>query len=378
MNTKHRKQQRFHRIKAERLRAASPTTIKRKSKNEVARAPKKGKTEKDRKNRTSTAQTLTAPLSALMDGPDFVPVRNVPLWVDRSAEMRRMEAKRQDGYIKRPLNAFMLYRYAYIDRARAWCLDNQQNNLSIIIGESWAMERDEVCSAYRQYATIEKANHRIAHPEYKFRPKRMNCHPRARSGTGFHGGDALAFKADQPIPTIEKAPICMPARWPTQPPTSTYNTATSKEPCWGPAPGVCSFCDYQWIATGVPQLPPWPPTHGLASTDFLQRMTQPYLSPSGATFSHPSPTKAKSMEPQPADISGNFLESVDISPTTTHAQAMTYSAVTSRYMTGDQQGDFYGRPGVSATCISGLEQRKVLTWCFGTEQDSSWMMGDSS
>ena len=126
---------------------------------------------------------LTAPLSVLMNGRDFVPVRNIALWVNRSAETRHLESKLRHGHIKRPLNTFMLYRSAYIDRAKAWCLENKQDTLSIILGQSWSLEPENLRNMYREYTRLEESNHRLAYPTYKFslRQTSLSCPQRQRN-----------------------------------------------------------------------------------------------------------------------------------------------------------------------------------------------------
>ncbi|KAF3031142.1 hypothetical protein E8E12_001164 [Didymella heteroderae] len=147
--------------------------------------------------------------------------------------MRRMGADLQNGHIKRPLNAFMLYRFAYINRARAWCLDNQQNNLSIIIGKSWFMENDGVCSAYREYAREEKVNHRIAHPDYKFRPKKLRIPLlQSNSSRGLDSDDATLLEENRSTPTNNSLTIERPWEKRTPCPALAYNAAAPAELDW--------------------------------------------------------------------------------------------------------------------------------------------------
>ncbi|KAK8168691.1 high mobility group box domain-containing protein, partial [Phyllosticta citrichinensis] len=91
-------------------------------------------------------------------------------WVNRSESVRREEVAKRHGYITRPMNSFMLYRSAYADRTKIWCLQNNHQVVSSVSGESWPMEPPEVREHYNDLAKLERLNHQKAHPEYKFCP----------------------------------------------------------------------------------------------------------------------------------------------------------------------------------------------------------------
>ena len=114
---------------------------------------------------------LTAPLSVLTKDMD-VPCKDIDAWVHRSAETRRKEQEKRQGYITRPMNSFMLYRSAYADRTKAWCEQNNHQVVSSVAGESWPMEPEEVRNQFNEWAKIERANHQAAHPDYKFSPSK--------------------------------------------------------------------------------------------------------------------------------------------------------------------------------------------------------------
>ena len=101
-------------------------------------------------------------------------------WVNRSADVRRKEAEKRNGYITRPMNSFMLYRSAYAERAKAWCLQNNHQVVSSVAGESWPLEPAEVRNRFNEYAKIERINHQNAHPTYKFSPSKAAAPPRKR------------------------------------------------------------------------------------------------------------------------------------------------------------------------------------------------------
>jgi hypothetical protein len=117
------------------------------------------------------ASKLTTPLSEWIDSLDCVPARDVGAWVSRSIRSRHEETRQRRGRITRPLNSFMLYRSAYIERAKAWCRDNRQSYLSSFIAESWLLEKPQLRRLYAEYASIEKKTHRLAYPMYVFYPK---------------------------------------------------------------------------------------------------------------------------------------------------------------------------------------------------------------
>ncbi|KAF2461109.1 high mobility group box domain-containing protein, partial [Lineolata rhizophorae] len=93
-------------------------------------------------------------------------------WVNRSAEVRRQEVEKRNGYITRPMNSFMLYRSAFAERTKEWCLQNNHQIVSSVSGESWPMEPPEVREMYNELAKIERLNHQAAHPDYKFSPSK--------------------------------------------------------------------------------------------------------------------------------------------------------------------------------------------------------------
>ncbi|RDH26512.1 hypothetical protein BDQ94DRAFT_164430 [Aspergillus welwitschiae] len=83
---------------------------------------------------------LPCPLSALPNGMQHIPVRDMYAWVHRPVETRRQEALQRHGRIPRPTNPFILYR----------------------------MEAPHIRKKYKMLAVMEKRNHAGAHPEYRF------------------------------------------------------------------------------------------------------------------------------------------------------------------------------------------------------------------
>lgn len=131
------------------------------------------KSKKAKKSKLDKSKTphLTAPLSVLTKDMD-VPLKDMDEWVHRPAEVRRQEVEKRNGYVTRPMNSFMLYRSAYAERTKQWCLQNNHQVVSSVSGESWPMEPPEVREQFNEWAKIERANHAAAHPDYKFSPSK--------------------------------------------------------------------------------------------------------------------------------------------------------------------------------------------------------------
>lgn len=115
---------------------------------------------------------LTKPLSELTRDYDELPIKNMDSWVHRSAEVRKQEVEKRNGYITRPMNSFMLYRSAFAERTKMWCLQNNHQVVSSVSGESWPLEPVAIRDKYNELAKIERTNHQSAHPGYKFSPSK--------------------------------------------------------------------------------------------------------------------------------------------------------------------------------------------------------------
>ncbi|KAF8249333.1 HMG-box, partial [Wilcoxina mikolae CBS 423.85] len=93
-------------------------------------------------------------------------------WVTRSTQARKKEVEKRGGYITRPMNSFMLYRSAFAERTKYWCLQNNHQVVSSVSGESWPLEPDHIRQKYNDLAKKERENHQLAHPGYKFSPSK--------------------------------------------------------------------------------------------------------------------------------------------------------------------------------------------------------------
>lgn len=137
----------------------------------------KTKAPRQKKNKAKAekkADKLTEPLSVLTKDYEHVPVVDIDAYVNRSAEvrLREIEEGKQPGKVKRPMNSFMLYRKAYQNRTKNFCLENNHQVVSQVCGDSWPLEPDAVREQFNEWARIERTNHQNAHPGYKFSPSK--------------------------------------------------------------------------------------------------------------------------------------------------------------------------------------------------------------
>ena len=124
-----------------------------------------------RNAKPSTAEKLKRPLSIIAQSMPDVAVTDVATFANRPVEVRLSESIKA-GKVKRPLNAFILYRKAYQEVAKTQC--NRQNShqqVSSICGVSWNdYEPPSVIERFRELATTEKQMHERAFPTYKYDP----------------------------------------------------------------------------------------------------------------------------------------------------------------------------------------------------------------
>ncbi|KJZ71203.1 hypothetical protein HIM_09409 [Hirsutella minnesotensis 3608] len=147
-----------------------------------SRREKRGAVEKRRKlMRSATTATslkkpvaLTNPLSEIIKAAGGSEVFDVYTHVHRSGDCRKEEALKE-GKVKRPLNAFLLYRKHVILFVKNQMLSEENKNnqqlVSRICGDSWKLETEEVKSKFKKLAHVEKTRHSQAFPMYKYTPK---------------------------------------------------------------------------------------------------------------------------------------------------------------------------------------------------------------
>ncbi|SMR64530.1 unnamed protein product [Zymoseptoria tritici ST99CH_1A5] len=94
--------------------------------------------------------------------------------VDHSTDGPAIEflKKDADGKIKRPKNAFLIYRLEHHALTAALNPDMHNNDISKVIGKRWSSESQEVRDQYKQKAEEEKRQHAIEHPGYQYKPRK--------------------------------------------------------------------------------------------------------------------------------------------------------------------------------------------------------------
>ncbi|SZF00148.1 unnamed protein product [Blumeria hordei] len=149
---------------------------------------KKGSTSLDR------VAKLEKPLSELTKHQTQIPLIDIDAFVNRPIEERRSEVVRSKmpGKVKRPMNSFMLYRKAYQNRAKGWCSQNNHQVVSQVCGTSWLYEPSAVKDKFNEWARIERLNHQIAHPEYKFSPNKSVTAKPSKQGLSFESSGSIS------------------------------------------------------------------------------------------------------------------------------------------------------------------------------------------
>ncbi|KAJ2989270.1 hypothetical protein NUW58_g3557 [Xylaria curta] len=152
---------------------------------------------------------LAEPLSQLVRNITNTVDTDIEAYVNRSPEERQDEvAQSKTGKVKRPMNAFMLYRKAYQNRTKEWKRlddirrkeeragegkpekghDNHQV-ISQVCGLSWNMEPQDLRDQYDEWAKIERNNHKLAFPDYKFAPAKSKIKKPVVGSSGSRHGD---------------------------------------------------------------------------------------------------------------------------------------------------------------------------------------------
>ncbi|KAI1870039.1 hypothetical protein JX265_006209 [Neoarthrinium moseri] len=134
----------------------------------AAPKPRKKKKANGKVSEPSVTRPLTE-LLAYLKGK--VAETDIAAYVGRSIEVRRKEvADDKNHKIKRPMNAFMLYRKAWQNRIKAWQTNDNHQGVSKVAGDGWPLESDELRQQYTDWATQERDMHSKAFPDYKFMP----------------------------------------------------------------------------------------------------------------------------------------------------------------------------------------------------------------
>lgn len=117
---------------------------------------------------------LSKPLSKLALEMPRIPKFDMHAFLRRGADKRVGRESR----ISRPNNPFLLYRKAYYLYATALSKSANRRNarsLSRMIGASYRSEDQEVRDQFARYAAIEKEQHCLHFPDYKFNPKKYSA-----------------------------------------------------------------------------------------------------------------------------------------------------------------------------------------------------------
>ncbi|KAH8808203.1 hypothetical protein F5884DRAFT_857745 [Xylogone sp. PMI_703] len=135
-----------------------------------AKTTKPRKTPKNRSKAEKDGVRLEAPYSEMAKGREQSIIAEMETWVNRpvAIRLREIETGKNPGKVKRPMNCFMLYRKAY----KTLCSENNHQTISKMCAESWVLESEEVKERFHEWARVERENHQLAHPEYKFSPSK--------------------------------------------------------------------------------------------------------------------------------------------------------------------------------------------------------------
>ena len=117
-----------------------------------------------------------------------------------------------DNHIKRPLNSFMVWAK---QRRREMNRDNpkmRNAEISKILGEEWRSLPEEVKKPFIEEAIRLRRQHKIDHPNYRYRPRRkhrMETNGEVINADGYHQAFAL-------YPNTRPAPGFLPRSLPSQ------------------------------------------------------------------------------------------------------------------------------------------------------------------
>ncbi|RDA85139.1 hypothetical protein CP532_1566 [Ophiocordyceps camponoti-leonardi (nom. inval.)] len=165
---------------------------------------------------------LDKPLSQHMKDKGDTEIFDVTAHVHR--ETRKSEVA-EGGKVKRPLNAFLLYRkHVIVFIKKTFLAEENKNNqqvVSRICGDSWKMETDEIKAKFKRLAQEEKKMHGEAFPGYKYTPKTGKKPDNEADDT--KSGDSLP-----------KSPSASSFGGPGDPTTSSHAVRESQPPIYRP------------------------------------------------------------------------------------------------------------------------------------------------
>lgn len=148
----------------------------------------KAKGKKKPANDSDPKFNFEEPLSVMCKRVTDVKDADIEAWVHRSIDERRREVEADKNHkIKRPMNAFMLYRKHHQNRVKMRFSHENHQIVSAVCGQGWAQEPKEVIEQYNEWARIERDNHARAFPDYKFTPSKSK--KAKKPGGGFESDD---------------------------------------------------------------------------------------------------------------------------------------------------------------------------------------------
>jgi hypothetical protein len=300
-------------------------------------APKSNKVEKStpkrKKERAKPIKNLPPlekPLSELTKDID-APIADIEQWVNRPEEVRRgeIDTGKNPGRIKRPMNAFMLYRKAFQERAKKWLGQHNHQIVSKVCGASWTKEPESLRAKFRDWAEIERANHHKAHPNYKFTPSKPSKSA-AQSDRGLEDSDGSELGdmdwMSTRDPQLRSATHTPPGDSDYMSPGSIYtNTQVQPQPF---AAGIHPMSFLTQQARGgfdyhhlTKPLGGGFPNHGLSTTNYfdaqyrgpaqqLQQLQQPLHADGLANHHHRGPSPSMAFQQQSnAGMHAHYLNS---------------------------------------------------------------------
>lgn len=143
-----------------------------------AKPKAKKKKQKEKTGPLTVHGSLTSVLAYLDPKMD----KDIDAYVNRSVDTRQNEVKNsKDGKIKRPMNAFMLYRKGFQNRIKEHQKNENHQGVSKVAGDGWRQEPEEVKDQFNHWSEVERQLHATAFPSYKFKPAK-SFKNRSKSG----------------------------------------------------------------------------------------------------------------------------------------------------------------------------------------------------
>ncbi|KAH8663147.1 hypothetical protein BGZ60DRAFT_541759 [Tricladium varicosporioides] len=249
----------------------------------IEKVTKAKKVKKEKAKAEKKVAKLEKPLSELTKDWKHAPVADIEAYVNRSAEERRKEVEegKIPGKVKRPMNSFMLYRKAYQNRTKDWCLQNNHQVVSQVCGDSWPLEPEDIKEQFNEWARIERINHQNAHPGYKFSPtkpgtvkatKRKRSEPLTDESelSDYDWGNGTTKRTRKSRPSHQADPP--QNRSIVYPTTRSAYQYSSRESSVEPSYGSYNKSSYQ--ATNPGRLPPTPYKVNLQNGEYYQQTIQ--------------------------------------------------------------------------------------------------------